>query len=62
MRYGLLPGIGFLLTVWLWTSLSGTAFEVGLIWVAVGFGYLLYLTRLFRDRVPELEPSTQRLE
>lgn len=55
LRYGLLPGIGFLLTVWLWTSLSATTFEVGLTWVAVGFLYLLYLTRLFRQAVPDFD-------
>ncbi|WP_148253671.1 APC family permease [Aidingimonas lacisalsi] len=55
IRYGLLPGTGFLLTVWLWTSLSSTTFEVGLTWVAVGFLYLVYLTRLFREGVPDFE-------
>ena len=29
-----LPVIGFLLTVWLWTSLSGLTLEVGVIWLA----------------------------
>src|SRR4029077_391712 len=29
-----LPFIGFALTVWLWTSLSALALEVGLIWLA----------------------------
>jgi amino acid transporter len=55
IRYGGLPGIGFLLTVWLWTSLSATTFEVGLTWVAVGFVYLLYLTHLFRLQVPDFD-------
>ena len=30
------PAIGFLLTAWLWTSLSGTALTIGLIWLAIG--------------------------
>lgn len=55
LRYGLLPGIGFLLTVWLWTSLSATTFEVGLAWMAAGFVYLLYLTRLFKREVPDFD-------
>lgn len=55
IRYGILPGIGFLLTVWLWTSLSTTTFGVGLTWVAAGLLYLLYLTRFFRKPVPDIQ-------
>ncbi|WP_413616150.1 APC family permease [Halomonas cupida] len=55
VRYGVMPGIGFLLTIWLWTSLSGYTFQVGLSWVAAGFLYLLYLTRMFKQDVPDLE-------
>jgi len=55
VRYGLMPSIGFLLTIWLWSSLSAHTFEVGLSWVAVGFVYLLYITRLFKRDVPDLE-------
>lgn len=55
LRYGLLPGFGFLLTVWLWTGLSKTTFTVGIIWVFVGFSYLLYLTRMFKKPVPKLD-------
>lgn len=54
VRFGVFPGIGVLLTLWLWTSLSGTTFVVGLAWTAVGFVYLLGLTRMFRRRPPEL--------
>ena len=36
-----LPLIGFGLTVWLWTSLPALALKVGLIWLAVGFVWLL---------------------
>jgi putrescine importer len=49
------------LTLWLWTSLSGTTFAVGLAWIAVGFGYLLGLTRLFTRRPPELHLSESEL-
>lgn len=55
LRYGLLPGFGFLLTVWLWTGLSKTTFTVGIIWVVVGVSYLLYLTRMFKKPVPKLD-------
>lgn len=61
VKYGLVPGVGVLLTLWLWTSLSGTTFQVGLGWVAVGFVYLLGLTRMFTRRPPELRLSEQEL-
>jgi putrescine importer len=54
LAYAVVPGIGVLLTLWLWTSLSGTTFVVGLAWIAVGFLYLLGLTRVFTRRPPEL--------
>jgi putrescine importer len=49
-----LPLIGFGLTVWLWTSLSGYALVVGLIWLAIGFVWLLVMTRGFRRPTPVL--------
>lgn len=57
LRYGLAPGIGVLLTLWLWTSLSGTTFTVGLLWVAAGFVYLVVHTRFFQRPIPELDLS-----
>jgi putrescine importer len=50
-----LPLIGFGLTVWLWTSLPGLALKVGLIWLAVGFVWLLMVTRGFSRPTPVLE-------
>lgn len=50
-----LPVIGFLLTAWLWTSLSGTALMLGLIWLAVGFVWLLVVTRGFQRPTPVLD-------
>jgi putrescine importer len=55
VSYLLLPGIGFALTVWLWTSLSATSIKVGLAWLAVGFVWLLILTRGFRRPIPTLD-------
>jgi amino acid transporter len=57
VRYGLMPAIGVTLTVWLWTSLSQTTFEVGLSWLAVGILYLAFVTRGFRRRPPVLDLS-----
>lgn len=57
LLYGLVPGVGFLLTVWLWTSLTQTTLVIGLIWVIVGVAYLAGLTRFFRKSPPDLDLS-----
>ena len=41
--------------LWLWTSLSGTTLIVGLIWLAIGFLWLLWVTRGFRRPTPVLD-------
>ncbi|MDR6685773.1 amino acid transporter [Arthrobacter sp. 1088] len=51
----ILPGIGFALTIWLWTSLSGLSFTFGLAWAGVGLVYLAILTRGFRRPAPQLD-------
>lgn len=51
----ILPFIGFALTLWLWTSLSVLTLVTGLIWLAVGFAWLLGVTRLFRRPTPTLD-------
>lgn len=51
----LVPGVGFALTVWLWTSLSGLSIGFGLTWAAVGLVWLAYLTRGFRRPAPQLD-------
>ncbi|HKU29966.1 MAG TPA: APC family permease [Arthrobacter sp.] len=50
-----LPAVGFVLTVWLWTSLSGLSITVGLCWAGLGLVYLAFLTRGFRRPAPQLE-------
>jgi amino acid transporter len=50
-----LPLIGFALTLWLWSSLEGTAFIIGLVWLAIGFVWLLVVTRAFQRPTPVLE-------
>jgi amino acid transporter len=54
VRYGLIPLVGVAFTIYLWTSLTGLTFRIGVSWVAVGFLYLLYLTRVFRRKPPAL--------
>ncbi|WP_431219193.1 APC family permease [Leifsonia xyli] len=57
VRYGVLPAIGFVLTVWLWTSLTVTTFIVGLSWMLLGVVYLAVLTRGFRRKPPMMDFS-----
>ena len=49
-----LPLIGFVLTAWLWTSLSWLTLEVGLIWLVLGFLWLLVVTKGFQRPTPVL--------
>lgn len=55
VRFLVLPGIGFALVIWLWTSLSSTALIFGLVWLAAGLAYLAWLTRGFRRPPPQVE-------
>jgi putrescine importer len=54
VKFGLLPFLGFAFTLYLWTQLTRLTFEIGLSWVAVGFVYLLVLTRMFRRQPPAM--------
>lgn len=55
LRNLILPVVGFGLTMWLWTSLSGRAFLVGLSWLALGLIILAVITRGFRRPTPKLD-------
>ncbi len=55
LRNLILPLIGFGLTMWLWTSLSGRTFIVGLSWLVVGVVILAIVTRGFRRPTPMLD-------
>ncbi|WP_169252794.1 amino acid permease [Brevibacterium sp. 'Marine'] len=50
-----LPGIGFCLTLWLWTSLSPRTLLIGAIWLLIGIAYLAVVTRGFRRSTPMLD-------
>lgn len=54
-RYFVLPGIGFVLTVWLWTSLPHNAILLGLVWTVVGAGQLARITGGFRRKPPQMD-------
>ncbi|HEK1009376.1 TPA: APC family permease [Pseudomonas putida] len=55
LLYGGIPALGFLSTLWLWSSLSSMSFTIGLCWMGAGFLCLLGLTRAFRVKLPELQ-------
>lgn len=55
LKYGVIPFIGFALTIWLWFSLSASALTLGLIWMGVGIAYLAVLTGGFRRRPPHVD-------
>jgi amino acid transporter len=62
LLYGLVPLVGVLLTAWLWTSLSGTTFTVGGLWVLAGLIWLGVITRGFRQRPPELRMTDAEID
>ncbi|MFJ3957454.1 hypothetical protein [Arthrobacter sp. NPDC090010] len=49
-----LPALGAVITVWMLTQLSGIALTAGVCWLALGFVYLLWLTRGFRRPTPKM--------
>ncbi|WP_022928016.1 APC family permease [Patulibacter americanus] len=52
--FGVIPFVGFLVTVWLWTQLTWPTFRIGLPWVAIGFVVLLIVTRGFQRKPPAM--------
>ena len=55
LRNIVLPVIGAAVDVWLLTNLDVVAIRLGLIWLAIGICYLIYLTRGFRRPPPEMD-------
>ena len=55
LLYGAIPGLGFLSTLWLWSSLTNLSFTIGLCWMGMGLVVLMGLTRAFRVKLPELQ-------
>lgn len=49
------PGLGFLVCFYIWLHLSFFAFKLGAVWLALGFVYLLFLTRGFRKSLVDLK-------
>jgi putrescine importer len=53
--YLILPIIGAGLTGILWYFLSADAFIGGVVWVAIGFVYMLFLTKFFRVKLADFD-------
>ncbi|WP_229869943.1 APC family permease [Streptomyces flaveolus] len=60
LGYVVAPALGACVTVYLITRLSADALTIGLLWLAAGCGYLLWLTRGFRRPTPELGLEDER--
>jgi putrescine importer len=56
----LIPSIGFIFCFAIWLSLPGPAKFVGSIWLALGFGYQLVMTRGFRRPWRESEMAQRK--
>lgn len=54
LAYGGVPFVGFLLTAWLWTSLTPLTVWLGIAWIVVGLAHLTWITRGFRRSVPRM--------
>jgi len=53
VQYLLLPLLGALTVGALWVNLEESSMELGLIWAAIGIIYLAFVTRSFRNPVPQ---------
>ncbi|PII85322.1 Putrescine importer PuuP [Leucobacter sp. OLJS4] len=56
-NYIVMPLIGTLLTGLLWVNLHADALVGGLIWTAIGFVYLLFITKGFRRKVAAFDEN-----
>lgn len=54
-HYLLLPFLGTTFVIFLWFNLEPTSLLLGLLWNAIGFLYLVYLTKAFRHKPPQFE-------
>lgn len=53
--YLIIPAIGACFNIWIWTNLDIHALIVGGIWTAIGFIYLLFLTKFFTQQPPKMK-------
>lgn len=53
VNYLILPVMGALTVGALWLNLESTSMTLGLVWAAIGLLYLMFVTRSFRQPVPQ---------
>lgn len=56
--YFIFPLIGFVLDAFLFSKLDIHALVLGSVWTAIGFAYLLFLTKGFKEQPPEIDMSS----
>jgi putrescine importer len=64
LLYLVIPLIGVSVNIWLWSNLDRNALLLGGMWAACGFIYLIFLTKMFKQRPPEMRlesPEEERL-
>jgi amino acid transporter len=63
IKYVISPLIGFLFCAYIFAGLGITAFIVGGIWLLLGLGYLIFVTKGFNKQAPQMEFSeVEKLE
>ena len=55
------PALGFSVCFYIWLHLSRFALALGGLWLALGFFYLLFLTRGFKQTIADLKLSRSEL-
>lgn len=53
IKYIIVPTLGFASVFLMWLEIDETALKIGLVWAAIGVGYLAYKTRGFRYPAPQ---------
>ncbi|KAA8730344.1 MAG: APC family permease [Ewingella americana] len=54
LHYLVLPVIGALTVGALWLNLEASSMTLGLVWGAIGLGYLAFITNFFREKPPQM--------
>jgi amino acid transporter len=54
-QYLISPLVGLIVTLWIFVNLGFNAHIVGFLWLLSGFLYLVWVTRFFRNPVPQLD-------
>ncbi|ERI03905.1 APC family permease [Aneurinibacillus aneurinilyticus] len=62
MSHIAIPLIGAAFVAVLWYHLEANSFMLGLVWVTIGFIYLVYLTRMFKVKPAEIREEADLLE